>query len=206
MASRRTLLALPRLWTDSIEAHRQAVRDATLDATASLVAKHGLRSVTMAQVAQAAGIGRATLYKYFSDIDAILAAWHERQIATHMAEFVQLRESPGSSRERLESALQRYAGIQHQHHGSELAALLHSGEHVSRAQQHLRVLLEALLGDAAADGAIRGDVPPGELAVYCLNALTAAASAPSKAAVDRLVQVTLAGLDPGDKTQAAQRH
>ena len=112
---------VPRLWTDSIEAHRQAVRDATLDATASLVARNGLRSVTMAQIAEAAGIGRATLYKYFPDVDAILVAWHERQIASHLASFAALRDSPGSPRERLEAALQRYAEIQHQHHGSELA-------------------------------------------------------------------------------------
>jgi len=204
--AQRTLQPLPRIWTDSIEAHRQAVRDATLDATASLVAEHGLRSVTMAQVAQAAGIGRATLYKYFPDLDAILVAWHERQIASHLAEFAQVRDGAGTSHKRLEAALQRYAEVQRNHHGSELAALLHSGEHVTRAQQHLHGLLAALLVDAAADGTVRDDVPPDELASYCLSALTAAAGVSSKAARDRLVQVTLAGLGPRVDGQAAQRH
>jgi hypothetical protein len=41
---------------------------------------------------------------------------------------------------------------------------------------------------------VRSDVPPGELAVYCINALNGAGSLPSKAAVERLVTVTLAGL------------
>ncbi len=44
------------------KAHRRAVRDATLHATAALVAEHGLLSVTMSQIAEATGIGRATLY------------------------------------------------------------------------------------------------------------------------------------------------
>jgi hypothetical protein len=43
---------------------------------------------------------------------------------------------------------------------------------------------------------VRGDVASGELAEYCLHALSAAAGLPSKAAVSRLVSVTLAGLRP----------
>jgi AcrR family transcriptional regulator len=41
--------------------HRRAVRDATLDATAALVASHGLASVTMSQIAEQADIGRGTV-------------------------------------------------------------------------------------------------------------------------------------------------
>jgi len=51
-----------------------------------------------------------------------------------------------------------------------------------------------LLVEAAKSGAIRRDVAAGELAAYCLHALAAASSLPSKAAVRRLVSVTLAGL------------
>ena len=55
---------MPKLWTDTIQAHRREVRDAVLDATAALVGEHGLRAVTMSQIANKIGIGRATLYKY----------------------------------------------------------------------------------------------------------------------------------------------
>ncbi|MDR0358963.1 MAG: TetR/AcrR family transcriptional regulator, partial [bacterium] len=71
---------MPRLWNDTIEAHRQAVREATLDTAADLVAERGLASVTMSQIAEQTGIGRATMYKYFRDVDSILIAWHERQV------------------------------------------------------------------------------------------------------------------------------
>jgi AcrR family transcriptional regulator len=53
---------VPKLWTDTVDEHRRAVRDATLDATARLVAEHGLASVTMSKIATETGIGRATLY------------------------------------------------------------------------------------------------------------------------------------------------
>ena len=77
---------VPKLWTDTIQAHRREVRLAVLDVTAALVAEHGLRSVTMSQIAEKTGIGRATLYKYFPDVEAILLAWHERQITGHLAD------------------------------------------------------------------------------------------------------------------------
>jgi len=72
------------LWDDTIESHRRAVRDTTLDAAAALVAEHGLASVTMSEIAERTGIGRATLYRYFPDVEAILLAWHERQVSSHL--------------------------------------------------------------------------------------------------------------------------
>jgi AcrR family transcriptional regulator len=187
---------MPRLWEDTIEAHRRQVRQATLDTTAALVAKHGLRSVTMSQIAEETGIGRATLYKYFRDVDAILIAWHERQIANHLEQLADVRDEGGHAGERLERVLEAYALIQHEHHGSELAGALHRGEHVARAQEQLSELLRDLLATAAEAGDVRTDVAPAELASYCIHALAAAGSLPSKAAVRRLVAVTLAGVQP----------
>jgi len=118
---------VPRLWDETIEAHRRAVRDATLHTTAALVAQHGLASVTMSQIAEQTGIGRATLYKYFPDVEAILVAWHERQIAGHLAQLAQIRDQAEHAGARLKAVLEAYALIVHDHHGSDLAALLHRG-------------------------------------------------------------------------------
>jgi AcrR family transcriptional regulator len=188
---------LPKLWNETIEAHRREVRDATLDTTAALVAEHGLRSVTMSKIAEETGIGRATLYKYFSGVDAILVAWHERQITGHLEHLAEVRDQAGDAGERLAAVLEAYALISHEHHGgTELSARLHRGEHVIRAQQRLTELIRDLLSEAQESGDLRDDVAPDELATYCLHALTAAGSLPSKAAVRRLVTVTLAGLQP----------
>jgi len=190
---------VPKLWNQTIEAHRREVRDATLDTTAALVAEHGLRSVTMSQIAEETGIGRATLYKYFSDVEAILVAWHERQITGHLEYLAELRDQAGNAGERLEAVLEAYAHISHEslgHHDTELAAFLHRDQQVSRAQQQLRDMIRDLLTEGAETGDLRDDVAPDELASYCLHALTAARSLQSKAAVRRLVTVTLAGLRP----------
>ncbi|MEO8750917.1 MAG: TetR/AcrR family transcriptional regulator [Allobranchiibius sp.] len=188
---------MPKLWNDTIEAHRNAVREATLDTTAALVAEHGLASVTMSQIAKDTGIGRATLYKYFPDVDSILTAWHERQISAHLAQLAEIGEQAGTPRERLQAVLQAFAFIARGNHDTDLAALMHRGGHVVRAQQHLHAFIADLIAEAAKAGELRDDTPPGELATYCLHALTSASSLPSKAAIGRLVSVTLAGLRPG---------
>jgi hypothetical protein len=61
-------------------------------------------------------------------------------------------------------------------------------------QHQLHSLVTGLITDAAQTGDLRRDIPPAELATYCLHALNAASALPSQAAVDRLVTVTLAGL------------
>jgi AcrR family transcriptional regulator len=189
---------MPRLWSDTIEGHRRAVRDAVLDATAALVAEHGLASVTMSRIAEETGIGRATLYKYFADVEAILLAWHERQVTDHLERLAEVRDQGGDAVDRLEAVLEAFALIahEHRHHSSELAALLHRGEHVARAQQRLSGFIRDLLAEGAESGDLRNDVAPEELATYCLHALAAASSLPSRAAVCRLVAVTRAGLRP----------
>ena len=190
---------MPKPWNETIEAHRREVRDAILDTTAALVAEHGLTSLTMSQIAEETGIGRATLYKYFSGVEAILLAWHERQVTGHFEHLVEVRDQAGDAGKRLKAVLEAYALISyesHGHHGTELATLVHQGEHVARAQRQLREMIRDLLSEATQSGDVRDDVALEELASYCLHALAAAGSLPSKAAVRRLVTVTLAGLLP----------
>jgi AcrR family transcriptional regulator len=190
---------VPKLWTDTVAGHRRAVRDAALDAVAALVARHGLRGVTMSQVAEDAGIGRATLYKYFPDVDALITAWHERQVAVHLDRLIAARDHAGGAPDRLAAVLQTYAAFareSHGHHEVEPAASLHAGAHVAQAHDHLRRLVRDVLADAVASGHVRDDVGVEELVGYCLHALSAARDLPSQAAVQRLVAVTLTGLQP----------
>jgi AcrR family transcriptional regulator len=197
---------VPRLWNETIEAHRREVRDAILDTTAALVAERGLLAVTMSEIAETTGIGRATLYKYFPDVEAILIAWHERQISGHLRYLADVRDQATTVGERLTAVLEAYALIAHESHGrhdTELAAFLHGDAaflhgdaHVTRAQHEVRAMIRTLLIEAAEAGDVREDVTSDELASYCLRALTAARDLASKAAVRRLVTVTLAGLRP----------
>jgi AcrR family transcriptional regulator len=151
----------------------------------------------MSQIAEQVGIGRATLYKYFPDVDAILSAWHEREITDHLSHLEEIYGRGGDPVERLADVLEGYAHLGHRAHGhreSDLAAFLHRDERVSAAEWKLRKMITDLIAEGVRARRIRHDVAPEELANYCLHALSAARGLSSKPAVRRLVAVTLAGL------------
>jgi AcrR family transcriptional regulator len=188
------IVGVPKLWDETVETHRRTVQEAIQDTTARLAFEQGLSTVTMSQIATETGIGRATLYKYYSDVESILLSWHERQISQHLRHLAQIRDQPGDAVDRLTAVLEAFAEISHQRHGTELSALLHSGDHLTHAQQHLHDFITGLIAQGAAEGAVRGDIAPGELATYCLHALTAASALPAGAALHRLVELTLTAL------------
>jgi len=195
---------MPKLWDETIEAHRRSVQDATLETTAQLVAERGLRGVTMSEIAVKTGIGRATLYKYFPDVETILAAWHQRQIRHHLNHLGEVRDQAQGPDARLEAVLTAFAHIQrdrarHGHgqpHGSELAVLLHTDDQLAQAQHEVHGLIGELITDAATAGTVRSDVSSEELAGYCIHALEAARHTPSEEAVSRLLMLILAGMRP----------
>jgi AcrR family transcriptional regulator len=190
---------VPRLWNETIATHRETVREAILDAAWQLVGEHGLSAVTMSQIAEKAGIGRATLYKYFPDVEAILLAWHERQITAHLQQLAAIRDKAADPAGRLRAVLTGYAFLSRHRgaHPGDLATFLHRGAHTEPAQQQLLSMVTELLAEASAVGAIRADTDPAQLASYVLHALAAAADVPDESAVHRLVELVAAGLRPG---------
>ena len=189
---------VPKRWAETIDEHRRTVRDAVLDAAAELVAQRGLTGVTMAGIAEATDIGRATLYRYFPDVDAVLTAWHERQLAIHLAHLTGVLARSTAPTEQLRDVLTAYAHMSGRHGGpcGDIATARHSKPHAARTEDQLTALLTDLLKTCARVGAVRSDVPAGELAAYCLYALTAVGPNTSGAAVRRLVGVTLDALRP----------
>lgn len=189
---------VPKLWNETIDAHRTAVREAIVDAAVSLADERGVTAVTMSAVAERAGIGRATLYKYFPDVESILVAWHQGHVADHLDHLTALRDQAATPEEGLAAVLDAYARICHRRarRGADYSALVHRPEHVSAAEQQLAELFSDLIARAVAAGKLRDDATAGELAAYCLHALAAAADLGSEDAVGRLVAITLSGLRP----------
>lgn len=187
---------MPKVWAETIDAHRCAVRAAILQAAAALAHEYGLTSVTMSQIATEAGIGRATLYKYFPDVESILLAWHEQKITGHLQQLMEVRNHSDGPEQQLEAVLKTYAENAFGRHDADLGALLHRSGHLLAAQKHLHDLITELIAVGAQNSRLRDDVAPTELASFCLHALTAANNLTSKAVVHRLVQVTVSGLRP----------
>jgi hypothetical protein len=142
-------------------------------------------------------IGPGIPGKYFPEVEAILLDWHQRQISGHLEYLAEVRDQADDAGERLRAVPEAYALISHDslgHHDTELAALLHRDPQVAKAQRQVRDLIRDLIAEGAKTGELRDDVAPDELANYCLHSLAGASKLPSKAAVRRLVTVTLSGL------------
>lgn len=184
---------MPKVRTGTIAGHRQEVRDTILDGVARIVGDGGLHAVTMAGLAHEAGIGRATLYKYFAGVDEVLVAWHERLLEEHVRALRAEIEDEPDPAARLERGLRTYAQLS-AHRPSDGAGALHGRSHARGAADEVVVVFVELLKAAAGAGVIRDDIAAAELAPYCIHALGAAGHLRSKAAVGRLVATVLDGL------------
>lgn len=157
----------------------------------ALVNEQGLTGVAMSHVAERAGITRATLYKYFPDVRAILDAYQEQQVAENLAALVAARDEGHSPRERLEKMLEAFALMVYRQHTAELVVFLNSSEHAGCGYAQFGKMLRELIGEGARCGSFRRDVPAGELASFCTSALSAATRVGSAAAARRLAQVAV---------------
>ncbi|GEK19889.1 TetR/AcrR family transcriptional regulator [Cellulomonas xylanilytica] len=188
---------MPSLWRDSIDAHRHAVHDSVLDAAGEILEQAGPTAVTMSSVAERVGIGRAALYRYFSDSRQILLAWHERQVRAHLDQLREVRARAGSTDIALRDVLETYAVLSSGHALGESATALHAADHMQGAERELHVLLRDLVADGVRDGHVRGDVSVDDLVIYCAQALRAASRMASPEAPRTVSTLVLASLQPG---------
>ena len=191
---------MPKLWSDTLESHRDAVAAAIMDTTAHIAAREGLHALTMARIAQEAGIGRATLYKYFSDVHDILIAWHKRQISVHLDALHQIRRQHPAPYDALASILVAFGKNSRHRHTHALGPLLHKMPHVGEAHDYVAEFVAEVIAEAIADGSLcKGwsaealrSTTPYEMARYALAALSA--DVPDKDALIRLTQLILRGM------------
>lgn len=140
----------------------------------------------------------ANLYRCVSDVEAIVVAWHERQVSNRLDQLSEAVATAEHPRERLQVVVRTFADLsagRHQPgsrfgHGPELAVPLHRGEHMHPGSTRLRTLLADVIHAPAEVGLARSDVPADELATFRLHALAATAELTSRAARQRLAELT----------------
>lgn len=188
------LCDVPKIWSDTVEQHRSDVRQSILHTTATLVAERGERAVTMSEIATEVGIGRATLYKYFNDIDSILDAWHEHMIATHLADLTSIAERHSDAEMRLRAVVTRHVEMIQEHHSpgaSIMTANAFRSQAVTNGLDRLVRFFAKHVKDAQAEGGLDPTAPAVEYSRFLLHALDAAGSTETKAATIRLIDLAL---------------
>jgi AcrR family transcriptional regulator len=79
---------MPRIRAASIDEHKALTRRALLDRARDLIAEAGSAEIPLAEVAIAAGVGRTTLYDYFTDRDDLIASIVEEELPEVLAALI----------------------------------------------------------------------------------------------------------------------
>jgi TetR/AcrR family transcriptional regulator, mexCD-oprJ operon repressor len=150
---------------------RDRIATGILDTAATVLAERG-ESASMAEIADAAGVSRATLYRYFPSREALLrgladaaAAELRERIADAELDAIPVREAIARLTRGLVTA------------GGKYVALARFGSKPADAQETQRDLAEPvhrLFRRGIADGTLRTDLPP-ELLVQFFTGLLEAA-------------------------------
>lgn len=79
---------MPRIRAETIAQHKALTRRQILDAAQELIAEVGSAEISLGEIATAVGIGRTTLYEYFTDRDDVIASLVEEQLPAVVADLL----------------------------------------------------------------------------------------------------------------------
>lgn len=122
-----------------------------LDAARDLVLTHGPRGTSMEAIARAAGIAKPTLYAYFPDKPAVLAALRARLVAEWRTAAFAALDAEGDPVPRIAVALvARHRAATGRLAASPHAEALHDAPAIAAFEAEFRARIEAMLAAAGA--------------------------------------------------------
>lgn len=172
---------MPKISAATIAEHRAQTRERILDAVSALTRNQGIDSVSMTEVAEAAGVTRTALYNYFPDKPALLLAFAEEVTGLFMRRYEEQVTAEATAAQRLDRflRLQLEGIIEHPHPASgELSATLGPAAYQALAD-HVAPM-HRLLSDILAAGseAEEFDVPDTGATARMIMALIGAQRVP----------------------------
>jgi AcrR family transcriptional regulator len=134
---------------------RTQVSLAILDAAASVIAEQG-ESASMADVAAAAGVGRATLYRYFESREDLMRALASAAIDDLDARLREADLEAVSVREAIERIARAMVAC-----GAKFAVVMDERQHFDTAELDRRIgeQIRVIFRKGIADGTLRSDLP-----------------------------------------------
>lgn len=142
---------MPRIAADSVRAHREHVHGRVFDAFVDLMGERSFDAVTMAAIAERAGLGRTAIYHHFPDKEAVLVGFAGHATDGYLAELADELDGVDDPAERLRIYVHHHLEAGDRFHmgmgpaiaGSlSPAARLEIREHVVAVEQVLRQILE----------------------------------------------------------------
>lgn len=142
---------MPRIAADSVKAHRDYIHGRVYEAFAELMGERSFDAITMAAVAERAGLGRTAIYHHFPDKEAVLIGFAGHMTDGYLAELDELlsgETDPAEQlriyvRHRIDAGARFHMGLGPTIVGSlSPAARLEIRDHILAVEAVLRSILE----------------------------------------------------------------
>ncbi len=95
---------MPRIRATSIYEHKALTRSALLVSAKELIADSGTAEIPLGEIALAAGVGRTTLYDYFTDRDDLIATLVEEELPGVVESLIEVSSGSGPAERLLDIA------------------------------------------------------------------------------------------------------
>lgn len=156
---------MPKISGSNLAEHREQLRRHVFDAFAALSAERSFDAITMAGLAERAGIGRTTIYHHFRDKEAVLIAFAGHETERYLAALDRALAVTDDPAERLRIYIRHQLGAGEEFHLGMGPAL--SGSLSDRAREQIRAhvvavedtLRELLVAGVQADVFVVDDLP-----------------------------------------------
>ncbi len=188
-------VTMPKIIGGSLAEHREQTRNKLFTALATLMDDRGFDSITLAQIAQAAKIGRTAVYNHFPDKESLLVGFINHETEQYVASLERELENVDDPVDQLRTyvrAQMRLKRVFHLAPGPDLRTV------VSRGTQHqLREhadMVEGILKRIIGTGIERRAFPPQDLSVTvalvnaCLSGRTLGHDDASRAVATRATE------------------
>ncbi len=193
---------MPKIIGTTIAEHREVTRNRLFDALARLMSERGFDSITLADIAAEAGVGRTAVYNHVADKEALLIAFIEHETREYLALLSDDAGSTASPLDRLRLHIRRQFELKPHYHfapGPVLTRVV-SPDTARRIRRHVELVeehLEGILTEAISAGLIPDqDVRSVSRLIHaCVSGRPAPAQEPERSRfIDATEQFLLRGL------------
>lgn len=197
---------MPKIIGATLAEHREQVRSRLFAALAALMEREGFDTISLADIAAEADVGRTAVYNHFADKEALLLAYIESETASYIAELEKPLAGLEDPVDKLRVYVQQQINLKREYHfapGPDLrtvvsrSTMLRLRDHIGRVEEPLRAILRTGMASGAfAEQDLDSVVP---LISSCLTSRHVPESGPQRShAIEETVAFVMraVGVDP----------
>jgi AcrR family transcriptional regulator len=157
---------MPKIIGGSLHEHRAQTRQKLFAALSALMAERGFDTITLAEIAGAAGVGRTAVYNHFPDKEAVLLGFITHETEQYVTTLERALTDVDDPVQQLRTYVRQQARLERVFHltpGPELRTIL-SRPAQRRLHEHVAVV-EQILRQILDEGIARREFPPQDVDV-----------------------------------------